>query len=343
MKIIATAGTMILLSLPTLVIAENVSSYKDVRDAKEKTKSHLYIGSQIGLSDYNDSCETSMEGCSNDSFSHGIYTGYQLNEYFALEGGVNTYNHLKSRNLYHSGTVDLWGADLAIVFSLPVSNHLSIYTKVGGAYNHIEKEINGIEYATSNDWDVLTALGLDYRITQNLSLRGEYKYIDGVGNNVTGQADVNSVMLGLTYRFLKDKPCEKIISEPVNADEKRYTPVVKKLSLSSQALFDFDSAELKYHSTLSQYAQQLNEFPNGKIKITGYTDSVGNKEYNQKLSELRASSVAEYLIKMGVNESRIEVEGRGAENFKATNNTEIGRMQNRRVEIDFQTQVKLAQ
>ncbi|MGH8442558.1 MAG: OmpA family protein [Nevskiaceae bacterium] len=70
-----------------------------------------------------------------------------------------------------------------------------------------------------------------------------------------------------------------------------------------------------------------------QIDIIGHTDSVGAERYNQSLSERRADSVKAYLVKHGVDESRIRVAGYGEAKPRATNDTVEGRRLNRRVEI----------
>lgn len=72
-----------------------------------------------------------------------------------------------------------------------------------------------------------------------------------------------------------------------------------------------------------------------QLVITGYTDNVGNAEVNKKLSLQRANSVKQYLIAKGVAESRITIIGRGPDNPVASNDSEIGRTLNRRVEIEL--------
>ncbi|MGR9116452.1 MAG: OmpA family protein, partial [Gammaproteobacteria bacterium] len=71
------------------------------------------------------------------------------------------------------------------------------------------------------------------------------------------------------------------------------------------------------------------------IDISGYTDSTGSFEHNQRLSEARANSVASYLVRSGVSHGRIQARGFGERNPIASNNNEMGRAQNRRVEISI--------
>jgi len=73
-----------------------------------------------------------------------------------------------------------------------------------------------------------------------------------------------------------------------------------------------------------------------EILITGYTDSVGNKNYNKQLSRFRATVVKSYLVGHGVDSQRILVSGMGPDNPIASNDTPEGRQLNRRVEIKLQ-------
>ena len=70
-----------------------------------------------------------------------------------------------------------------------------------------------------------------------------------------------------------------------------------------------------------------------KIELSGHTDNLGQEESNQKLSEARAKAVAEYLISNGINKDRIVYKGYGSTAPIATNETEEGKQQNRRVEF----------
>jgi outer membrane protein OmpA-like peptidoglycan-associated protein len=75
----------------------------------------------------------------------------------------------------------------------------------------------------------------------------------------------------------------------------------------------------------------LKNFPEVNITIEGYTDSQGSESYNQDLSERRAKSARDYLVRRGVAGTRIQAYGRGEADPVATNDTPEGRAQNRRV------------
>lgn len=105
--------------------------------------------------------------------------------------------------------------------------------------------------------------------------------------------------------------------------------------MTSDILFDHDSSELRSQSrtTLRELANNFRRYPENVIVIEGHTDATGSDAYNQRLSERRASSVADYLIDQGVSASVITVYGFGELRPKETNDTPEGRQLNRRVEI----------
>jgi outer membrane protein OmpA-like peptidoglycan-associated protein len=89
----------------------------------------------------------------------------------------------------------------------------------------------------------------------------------------------------------------------------------------------------KSNELLNEVAAVIKAKPTIKVKIEGYTDNVGRKAKNLKLSQRRADAVKEYLIKAGVKEDILTAEGRGSANPIADNKTKAGRAENRRVEF----------
>jgi len=99
--------------------------------------------------------------------------------------------------------------------------------------------------------------------------------------------------------------------------------------------FDTNSANLRSDSTetLQQALAVINKRPNSHWVISGYTDSQGSADVNQRLSDARAGAVMDWLIEHGVDESRLTAKGYGSSHPVADNSTEEGRAQNRRVEL----------
>lgn len=107
------------------------------------------------------------------------------------------------------------------------------------------------------------------------------------------------------------------------------------IKLPSGITFDTNQAVLRpdMRPALDQVAQTLASYQSTFIDVTGHTDSTGTDAINQPLSERRANAVADYLQYQGVQRARMAVRGYGAQFPVASNDTEAGRAQNRRVEI----------
>lgn len=103
----------------------------------------------------------------------------------------------------------------------------------------------------------------------------------------------------------------------------------------NDVLFAFDKAELKPGATrsLANVAEFLRENPERKITIEGYTDNLGSDAYNRELSQRRANSVRDFLVQSGISADRITAGGLGEAYPVASNQTEAGRQENRRVQI----------
>jgi OOP family OmpA-OmpF porin len=99
--------------------------------------------------------------------------------------------------------------------------------------------------------------------------------------------------------------------------------------------FDTDKATLTSESTVqvTNIAEILKAFPNVKIKIGGYTDNTGDANHNLTLSGERANTVKNSLVAAGIDASRLEAKGYGSEHPVASNETEEGRQQNRRIDV----------
>ncbi|WP_444678881.1 OmpA family protein [Halomonas sp. E19] len=107
------------------------------------------------------------------------------------------------------------------------------------------------------------------------------------------------------------------------------------LNMPSGVTFGFDSSELTMNArnALNDVAAVLTQYTDTRVNIAGHTDSTGSADYNQRLSERRAQAVGNYLAQSGVARQRLYMTGYGMSQPVASNATEEGRAQNRRVEI----------
>ena len=107
------------------------------------------------------------------------------------------------------------------------------------------------------------------------------------------------------------------------------------LNMPSAITFGFNSSELNpaFFSVLDRVANVTNQNAQTMLEVAGHTDSVGSDAYNDALSQRRAQAVASYLTSRGVNSNRLMTVGGGERYPVASNDTDAGRAQNRRVEI----------
>ncbi len=137
----------------------------------------------------------------------------------------------------------------------------------------------------------------------------------------------------------KDDQCPDVAGTVANQGCPEVTEEVQK-QLNDYArtiLFDTGKASLKTESVsvFVDIIKILNEYPTAKFTVEGHTDSVGSEKLNQELSEKRANSVRDFLIKEGIGADRLTAIGYGEAKPIASNNTRAGRAQNRRVEINL--------
>lgn len=146
-----------------------------------------------------------------------------------------------------------------------------------------------------------------------------------------------------------DRELENARVETVTDDEGNTAGI--RITFDNAVLFDFDSYQLRAEARrdLEDLSRSLQNNPNIDALVVGHTDSVGQENYNQTLSERRAEAVATYLAQRGVNPGRLLVSGMGERQPVASNATPEGRQQNRRVEValypteDYRQQVEQQQ
>jgi len=169
--------------------------------------------------------------------------------------------------------------------------------------------------------------------------------VGGVAGGVIGRAQGNTALgaiigaaVGGTAGVLigrhMDQQAEEMRRDLQNARVERVGEGIK-ITFDSGILFDIDSYQLQPAATanIESLVKILNKYPDTNILIEGDTDDTGSDDYNQTLSERRAEAVANYQKSLGIPGSRVSTVGLGESNPVASNDTEEGRRQNRRVEV----------
>jgi outer membrane protein OmpA-like peptidoglycan-associated protein len=115
----------------------------------------------------------------------------------------------------------------------------------------------------------------------------------------------------------------------------RINDTTLKVSLSTDGIFDFGSAEIKPDAApaLQKLADVMSHHDHMIVQVVGHTDSSGSAEYNLHLSELRAKVVADYLVDLGLPEERTWSKGRGDRDTRLEETTQEQPELKRRVEI----------
>ncbi len=263
--------------------------------------------------------------------------------------------------------VNIFRGSVNLIKDIPLLNRLSLYGLVGAGgeiLNHNLRDNNDrlfVDYGA----------GLKYRFTDRLATKLEARHAIKL-NAAPDEYTQNNLFytLGLSYAFggnnhvaYKPKKIEsanavdggEVVEEVAagdddrdgvvnNMDECPNTPkgvaVDDKgcpVTVSLHINFNTGKSNIapRYDAEIGQVAKFMNKFPAYKVTLEGYTDSVGSKANNLKLSDRRSASVAKALKKKGVKANRISTVGYGESNPVASNKTKAGRAENRRVDAVF--------
>lgn len=159
-----------------------------------------------------------------------------------------------------------------------------------------------------------------------------------VGNLIRKQQEAFDRIEGLETQqqtvVLQESPPPTAAGEPAPEPEKEEKAALR-VRVPSEVLFPVGSSALSGHGKqkLTEVAAILKEYPGSDVIIQGYTSSEGDDQMNYDLSVRRAQVVKNQLVANGVAASRLYAQGMGESNPIASNETEAGRVQNRRVEI----------
>lgn len=140
------------------------------------------------------------------------------------------------------------------------------------------------------------------------------------------------------YMDNQRKDLEKNLAKEIQAGQARVEKLggnAVRVTMTNSTAFDVNSADIKpgFRSTMDKLADVVVRYGKTTLTIVGHTDHTGTAEYNQRLSEARALSVARYFESRNVNPVRLATSGKGEAEPVASNATEEGRQANRRVEI----------
>lgn len=279
-----------------------------------------YGGAKLGWSNFygvDESNSITSTDEDNDEVGAGLFGGYQINRNLGIELGYDYLGKYK-----YSGTlgaaafndsVEAQLAQLTLKLGFPVTDSLDLYGRVGGGYGWTDSD----KLDSDSRGVFVGALGAEYALNLDWAARLEYQYSTPYGSrDDTGlRMDNGLLSVAAVYRF-----GQVAAALPVAAPAPAPEPVVvdKQFTLSSDVLFDFNKATLKPAAgqALDTLYNQIEEArpKDGSATVIGYTDRIGSDAYNQKLSQQRAQTVANYLIGKGLPAGKVNVEGHGKNN-----------------------------
>ncbi|MWN32004.1 MULTISPECIES: porin OmpA [unclassified Gilliamella] len=312
----------------TLALAIAVASLTATAANAAYDNNSIYVGAKLGWSelyrlDANkvrgfDKDEVGISTSNRSNVAGGAFLGFQANPYLAFELGYDWLGSAKYKrtwkddktNAGHS-KVSAQGVSLTGKLSYPIVDGLDIYGRAGGMVTIAKWKNSGdtrAEYGrggTETDLSPVYALGVDYRLSDDLSTRLEYQYVQHIHTKTDASPDAGTVSLGITYRLATlDTPA------PVELKTE-----IKRYVLNEDVLFAYAKADLK-----AEGRQALDNLLTSLVKINptesavvviGHTDRIGSDSYNQKLSEQRANTVMKYLVAKGVPANLISAHGVG--------------------------------
>ncbi len=161
-----------------------------------------------------------------------------------------------------------------------------------------------------------------------------------IGNNTgsTARGAIIGAVVGGTAGMIighqMDQQAKELKLEIPGATVERVGEGIQ-VTFASGLLYDFDSDAIRPEAgqNLKNLALSLNKYPTTELLIVGHTDALGTTAYNQDLSTRRADAASGYLTTNGVRSTRMHTSGRGEMESVASNGTEAGRQQNRRIEV----------
>lgn len=201
--------------------------------------------------------------------------------------------------------------------------------------------INLDSIRTDGNW---TNFNFEYTATGNEAHLSIGNFKSRKGTKLSKIKDRNDTYHGTVYnsaylcidevnlRLLNDDGEVNETVEKANFQHSRSPIIVNGIKFrSGSALIENDNI-----SELEEISRIMLDNSELTIEITGHTDNSGNEDENKHLSYQRALNVKSYLVSRGVSNSRIKTKGKGSQNPIGDNNTEDGKLQNRRIEVIFQ-------
>ncbi len=262
------------------------------------------------------------------------YAGYMFNKYIGGQAELQILGvpNEDRPNILDDDATWAFGGTLGPRVAFPIQR-LELYATGGAGFFTGLAPHSSI---TDSSWGWVAGGGFNFPLVDPVRF-GFFGRYNRLYQRVHHQEDVKYVTAGidLSYDFMPPPPPPPAPPVVAEAPPPAPAPVLKRKIVLRGVNFDFDKSNIRPDARviLDEAASILKQEGGIAVIAEGHTDGRGTEPYNQRLSERRAKSVRDYLVAGGVAASRIQVEGFGETRPVATNATDDGRAQNRRVEL----------
>ncbi len=323
-----------------------------------RAREGAFVGLDVGVSE---PTNDNYRGHVKTGVSGNPFVGYMFNDYLGLEGQLQVLGQAPDndgRRPFQKGTpheinnetqwTTMAGLTAGPRLQLPLGDLVDLYvTGQGGGFKGLGGRLN--QYAPGFS----AGGGIDFNLTKNVAVGGfgrwnraymaphPYRLVGPYPQKASEQGpdDAEWAVGGITfkYTFGGEEPPPPPPAPIAKAPAPPPPPAKKKIVLRN-VNFDFDKDNIRADARpiLDEAVRILKNETTEAVICEGHTDSKGTDAYNMGLSRRRAGSVKQYLVRNGVAASRIRTEGFGESRPVATNDTEDGRAQNRRVELHLE-------
>jgi OmpA-OmpF porin, OOP family len=258
---------------------------------------------------------------------------FRQNDWERKIGGPNT------------GELTQFSQMINLAYDFPLSDRMTLSVGAGLGGNLVSVDVNAPPTVSLDDDYVLAGqliAGLGYQITRQLELFVDYRYLVSSkprhafnflgARELEFENDNHTFMVGLRYDLTADaEPAPQVYAPPPMPAAP--PPVAKQYIV----FFGWNKSNLTAQaaSTVAQAAATAKQIGAASILVVGHTDTSGGARYNQKLSERRANTVANELLRNGIAMESITAMGKGETELLIQTGDSMREPQNRRVEINL--------
>ena len=261
-----------------------------------------YVGVRGGWAHMDMDTVDGVSADDKDAVGYGLYAGYNLTSWAAIEAGYNFFDGFSVKEGGASNDLDIKGPEAALRLAYPLGPDGSdIFVRGGAFWATSDVEHNGDNHEIAP----FVGAGVHYAVTKNFDVRVGYDYyFDVIDDKGCPETDIGLLYAGLQYTFGGAAPVAPVPQT-----------VTENFTLDAATLFPFDGSSLCEEGVkaVNDVVDSVNakNIQNAAYDVKGYTDRIGSEAYNQTLSEKRAQAVADQLQAAGVAPEQLTVTGMG--------------------------------